>query len=65
MSDRKLETILAEWRALEQRFADSDEAIAAQLAAELTAIREEYARVFAARREDAEDVARTPGRGGA
>ena len=58
--DRTLDVILAEWRAVEQRLlAEGDEDIAAELAA----LRDEYARAHAARREEAEELGRTPGLG--
>jgi hypothetical protein len=58
--DRSLDVILAEWRALEQRLsAEGDEAIAAELAA----VRDEYARAVAARRTEAEELGRSPGLG--
>ena len=58
--DRSLDVILAEWRALEQRLlAEGDEDIAAELAA----LRDEYARAFAARWQQAEELGRTPGLG--
>lgn len=62
MSDRKVETILAEWRALEQRLLEEGDE---DIAAELAALRDEYARVFEAHRGDAAELARTPGLGGA
>lgn len=62
MSDRRLETILAEWRALEQRLLEGDDE---DIAAELAALRDEYARVVEAHRDDADELARAPGLGGA
>jgi hypothetical protein len=58
MSDhRSLDVVLAEWRALEQRLlAEGDEDIAAELAA----LRDEYARAIADRRSDAQELGRAP-----
>jgi hypothetical protein len=58
VSERSLDVILAEWRALEQRLlAEGDEDIAAELAA----LRDEYATAFAARRREADELGRAPG----
>jgi hypothetical protein len=62
MSDRRLEAILAEWRALEQRLLEEGDE---DIAAELAALRDEYAAVFESHRSDADELARAPGLDGA
>jgi hypothetical protein len=58
MSDRPLDTILAEWRALEKRLLDGGDDV---MAAQLAALRDEYAAAFEHRRADAEELGRAPG----
>jgi hypothetical protein len=58
MAHRPLDTILAEWRAVENRLSSAEDQ---EAAARLAALRDEYARAVEDRKADAEELGRAPG----